>query len=93
MNRTSIEWCRTYAADGSFEEGYSVNPIRFKPHGSERTTTMCQKVSPGCAHCYAEGITRRFWPKNAAPFPGYTALGVSAMMGEFVLDEKTLLSV
>ena len=23
--------------------------------------TGCNKVSPGCAHCYAEGVTKRFW--------------------------------
>lgn len=23
--------------------------------------TGCNKVSPGCAHCYAEGIAKRFW--------------------------------
>lgn len=92
MNKTPIEWCRTYAADGTFVEGHTVNPVRFRPHGSERTVTMCQKVSPGCAHCYAEGITRRFWPKDAAvPFPGYTALGM--VSGEFVLDEEKLLQV
>jgi protein gp37 len=92
MNNTSIEWCRTYAADGSFEEGFSVNPVRFRPFGSQRLVTMCQKVSPGCKNCYAETITRRFWPKDAdRSFPGYTAAGVAS--GEFVLDEKTLLSV
>jgi protein gp37 len=92
MNRTSIEWCRTYAADGTFEEGFSVNPVRFRPHGSTALRTMCQKVSPGCAHCYAEGINRRFGPKDAAvKFPGYTAAGLLA--GEFVLDEAMLLQV
>ena len=106
MNRTSIEWCRTYAADGTFTEGFSVNPVRFRPHGTERLVTMCQKVSPGCKNCYAEGIVRRFWPKGPLVqlmhpaglgsvthegFPGYTAIGVQS--GEFVLDEKTLLSV
>ena len=92
MNKTSIEWCRTYRADGSFTEGHSVNPVRFRPHGSNRTTTMCQKVSPGCTHCYAEVITRRFWPKDAHDlFPGYTALGLTT--GELVLDEKLLISI
>jgi len=92
MNRTPIEWCRTYKADGSYEEGYSVNPVRFLPRGATRTTTMCQRVSQGCTHCYAEGITRRFWPKDADEgFHGYNAIGL--LTGEFVLDEKTLLSV
>lgn len=82
MNKTSIEWC-----------DYTVNPIRFRPFGSQRTVTMCQKISPGCANCYAADITRRFWPKDAdaSPFPGYTAQGLAS--GNFVLDEKLLQSV
>lgn len=92
MNRTPIEWCRTYKPDGTFDEGYTVNPVRFRPYGSQRTTTMCQKISPGCIHCYAASIVRRFYPKDATePFPGYTANGLAA--GEFVLDEKQLQSV
>lgn len=90
MNKTSIEWCRTYAPDGSFAEGYSVNPIRFRPKGSDRLTTMCQKTSPGCTRCYASDIVRRFYPKNLT-YPGYTAQGIAA--GDFVLDEKQLVSV
>jgi protein gp37 len=42
---TSIEW--TAGPDGS--AGRSWNPV-----------TGCEKVSPGCAKCYAEGIARRF---------------------------------
>lgn len=92
MNKTSIEWVRTYDANGGFTEGYSVNPIRFRPHGSDRTVTMCQLASPGCVHCYSATINQRFWPKSASvPFPGFTAAGVSS--GEFVLDNKQLLSV
>jgi protein gp37 len=26
--------------------------------------TGCNKVSPGCAHCYAEGVANRFWAKQ-----------------------------
>jgi protein gp37 len=92
VNKTPIEWCRTYKPDGTFEEGHTVNPIRFRPYGSERTTTMCMKVSAGCKNCYAESITRRFWPKDATVrFAGYTAKGMTN--GEFILDEKQLLSV
>lgn len=43
--RTSIEWARN--EDGS--EGRTWNP-----------TVGCDKVSPGCDHCYAENIARRF---------------------------------
>ncbi len=81
MNKTKIEWC-----------DFTVNPIRFKPHGSERTTTMCQKVSPGCTNCYAASIVNRFWPLEAnEKFPGYTAQGIAS--GKVVLDEKQLNSV
>jgi protein gp37 len=91
-NKTPIEWVATFNNDGTFTEGYSVNPIRFKPRGSDRLTTMCQKVSPGCTHCYAESIVRRFWSKDAdVKFPGYTAAGVAS--GEFVVDPKQLESI
>lgn len=29
--------------------------------------TGCTKVSPGCAHCYAEGVADRFWGKQYPP--------------------------
>lgn len=31
--------------------------------------TGCSKVSPGCAHCYAETVAARFWPKQYPPIP------------------------
>jgi protein gp37 len=90
--KSPIEWVAEFGEDGSVTEGYTVNPIRFRPHGSERLTTMCQKISPGCQHCYASSIVQRFWPKDAdVKFPGYTAQGVAA--GEFVVDSKQLQSV
>jgi protein gp37 len=30
-------------------------------------TTGCTKVSPGCAHCYAETVALRFWPSQYPP--------------------------
>ena len=50
--RTSIEWTR--ADDGT--PGRTWNPV-----------TGCTKVSPGCDHCYAEGIARRFAGTPAFP--------------------------
>jgi protein gp37 len=44
-NTTSIEWTRD--ADGGV--GATWNPV-----------TGCEKVSPGCAHCYAETFAERF---------------------------------
>lgn len=29
--------------------------------------TGCTKVSPGCKHCYAEGVAERFWAKQYPP--------------------------
>lgn len=29
--------------------------------------TGCSKVSPGCAHCYAEGVAERFWATQYPP--------------------------
>lgn len=31
--------------------------------------TGCSKVSPGCAHCYAEVVAGRFWPKQYPAIP------------------------
>jgi protein gp37 len=42
---TSIEWTR----DAAGGEGATWNPV-----------TGCGKVSPGCAHCYAEAFAERF---------------------------------
>jgi protein gp37 len=50
--RTSIEWTR--ADDGA--PGRTWNPV-----------TGCTKVSPGCDHCYAESIARRFAGTKAFP--------------------------
>lgn len=92
MQKSPIEWVANFNEDGTFTEGYTVNPIRFLPYGAQRLTTMCQKVSPGCTHCYAATIVQRFWPLEAnVDFPGYTAQGIAS--GEFVLDEKQLESI
>lgn len=47
MGKTSIEWTE-----------FSVNPIRAR-HG-RRTGHYCEKVSPGCTHCYASRMQPRF---------------------------------
>jgi protein gp37 len=47
---TSIEW--TQGPDG--RPGATWNPIR-----GTRGSWTCVKVSPGCAHCYAERLNRR----------------------------------
>lgn len=54
--KTSIEWTR--GDDGT--AGRTWNPV-----------TGCTKVSPGCDHCYAENIARRFAGTPAFP-DGFT---------------------
>jgi protein gp37 len=48
-DKTDIEWCSTVQPDGTVTKGSTWNPVRG-----------CTKVSPGCAHCYAEVFAERF---------------------------------
>lgn len=47
MGKTSIEWTE-----------FSVNPIRARL--GDAVGHYCEKVSPGCAHCYSSTLQRRF---------------------------------
>jgi protein gp37 len=40
--------------------------------------TGCTKVSPGCAHCYAEQVSLRFWAKTQPPVLVATPEGETA---------------
>lgn len=58
MNRTSIEWTHRPGT-----VGMTWNPVRARLKGASekaRTGTFCTKVSPGCTHCYASIINKRF---------------------------------
>lgn len=44
----------------------TINPIQDKIKGESGRGYHCTKVSPGCLHCYAEGINNRFG--NHLPF-------------------------
>lgn len=57
-DKTGIEWTATVHPDGSVTPGSTWNP-----------TTGCSKVSPGCAHCYAENVALRFWPTQYPRIP------------------------
>lgn len=48
MQNTSIEWTAITRADGTTAPGHTFNAWRG-----------CTKVSPGCAHCYAEKQSKR----------------------------------
>ena len=45
MAQTTIQWTGTPRADGTIAPGYTFNPW-----------TGCEKVSAGCANCYAEAL-------------------------------------
>lgn len=47
MSRTSIEWTE-----------HSINPIRARLNG--RVGHYCEKLSPGCKHCYSSRFQPRF---------------------------------
>jgi protein gp37 len=55
--QTSIEWTATVHPDGSVTPGSTWNPVRG-----------CVKVSPGCAHCYAETFAERFRGVKGHPY-------------------------
>lgn len=46
--------------------------------------TGCDKVSPGCAHCYAEGVAARFWAKQYPPMLVETAEGATVRPRQFI---------
>lgn len=78
--KTKIEW-----AD------YTSNPIKLrKPDGSQ--VNACVKISEGCKNCYAESITKHYWPKaetqGGKRFPGYSL--PLLQRGEIVLDEREI---
>lgn len=93
MNVTPIEWTATYHQDGTVTPGCTWNPIRarWKDGSGPRSGHYCEKVSPGCANCYASGMQRRF---GMPPFPGRGTMKlgetVAGAIGVF-LDEKKLL--
>lgn len=79
MGMTKIEW--TQGIDGS--AGFTWNPLRARHGGS--VGHYCEMVSPGCAHCYASAMQRRF------KMPAYVA-GQRRGAVETFLDERVLVA-
>jgi protein gp37 len=73
MSKTTIEWT-----------DFTVNPIRVVADG--KFGWHCTKVSPGCAHCYAEVINRRFGT-------GMDFTGANAAKVKWILDDTALAHV
>lgn len=76
MSATTIQWT-----------DFSVNPIRARSRSTGATGHYCQKISPGCANCYAS----TFQPRRHLPqFPGVGPVDPDI---EIYLDEKALQGV
>ena len=84
MNKTSIEWTHRPETGGE-AGGFTWNPIRAKaavPNG-HRAGTFCTRISPGCLHCYASTINKRFGNGLEFTVPNLEKV-------EFFIDEKIL---
>jgi len=85
VNKTSIEWCirpETRGADGA----RTWNPIRARLKGASpkaRSGTFCTRISPGCQHCYASTINKRFGNGLEFTVPNLSKI-------EFFADERIL---
>lgn len=77
MQKTDIQWT-----------DYSSSPIKLRLHKSGKTVNACVKVSEGCRGCYAESITRHWWPKVEGKFPGYTPALMK--LGDIVLNDDEI---
>lgn len=51
--------------------------------------TRCTKVSPGCAHCYAEGVADRFWATQYEPEPEVPGMGSEGYRPRRFTDVRT----
>jgi protein gp37 len=71
MNRTSIEWT-----------DFSANPLKFHDQAG-KVVWGCVHASPGCQHCYAETLAKRYG--RGGPFSVPTMNGLTPF-----LDEKEL---
>ena len=59
MPRTNIGWC-----------DFTVNPLRARHRETGRIGHYCEKVSPGCTHCYASALQSRLFkmPPYEVPY-------------------------
>jgi len=80
MNKTSIEWTHRPETGG---EGFTWNPIRARNKETGKVGTFCTHASPGCLHCYAELIGKRFGTGLDFNVPNLEKI-------EFFIDEKIL---
>lgn len=85
MNKTSIEWCNRPETRGP-AGAMTWNPIRARLKGQGpkvRSGTFCTRISPGCTHCYASTINKRFGNGLEFTVPNLEQI-------EFFVDERIL---
>jgi protein gp37 len=87
MNKTSIEWTHRPETGGA-AGGFTWNPIRavqidHEVNPARRSGTFCTRISPGCTHCYASSINKRFGNGLEYTVPNLEKV-------EFFIDEKIL---
>ncbi len=85
MNATSIEWCNRPETRGP-AGAKTWNPIRARLKGASakaRSGTFCTRISPGCTHCYASTINKRFGNGLEFTVPNLEKI-------EFFVDERIL---
>jgi protein gp37 len=74
VGETSIEWT-----------DHSVSPVRARDKATGKVFHFCEKISPGCAHCYAATMAKRFG------LPDYVKANRDKV--EFFLDRQKLVEV
>lgn len=74
MGKTAIEWT-----------DFSVSPIRARNKSTGKVFHFCERISPGCALCYAATMAKRFG------LPDYIKANRDKV--EFFLDESKLQEV
>lgn len=79
MPKTSIEW--VISPDGS--QGHTVNPIRFRNLETGKIGHHCEKISAGCANCYASAMQKPY-------LSGLDYRAENRQRGEFFFDEGVL---
>ncbi len=86
MNKTSIEWTHRPETRGE-AGGMTWNPIRARLKGAgapkARSGTFCTRISPGCTHCYASTINKRFGNGLEFTVPNLEKV-------EFFIDDRIL---
>ena len=85
MNKTLIEWCSRPETRGP-EGARTWNPIRARLKGASpkaRSGTFCTRISPGCQHCYASTINKRFGNGLEFTVPNLEQI-------EFFIDDRIL---